>query len=83
MCFKHWAMVPQSIRTRVVVNYRQGQCDDKRPSATWCRAADEAIQAVSKREAFLIQVSRSTERLKEAEFQAQVERAKARREIGC
>lgn len=51
MCRKHWFMVPKTIRDEVWRTYRPGQCDDKRPSAEWHKAADAAIAAVAAKEA--------------------------------
>lgn len=51
MCRRHWAMVPKSVQREVWRHYRSGQCDDKRPSREWHRAADAAIQAVAEKEA--------------------------------
>jgi hypothetical protein len=51
MCGRHWALVPVALRWPVIRNYRRGQCDDKRPSAEWVRAARAAIDAVAAREA--------------------------------
>jgi hypothetical protein len=50
MCLKHWRMVPRAIQARVWQHYRPGQCDDKRPSEEWHKAADDAIEAVAARE---------------------------------
>jgi hypothetical protein len=50
MCSRHWYMVPRHIRRRVWHHYREGQCDDKRPSQAWLEAADDAIAAVWERE---------------------------------
>jgi len=50
MCKVHWAMVPHSIQKDVWENYRVGQCNDKRPSLGWMRAADAAIGFVAMRE---------------------------------
>lgn len=47
MCRAHWAMVPKGIQRDVRKHYRAGQCDDKRPSASWHQAADVAIGWVS------------------------------------
>jgi hypothetical protein len=46
MCAHHWKMVPKDIQTMVWRHYRPGQCDDKRPSPEWMRAAQMAIDAV-------------------------------------
>lgn len=46
MCAAHWAQVPPSIKEAVNANYRRGQCDDRRPSPEWLRAARAAINAV-------------------------------------
>jgi len=50
MCRKHWFMVPKPLRNEVWKHYRDGQCDDKNPSAAWHKAADAAIAAVAKHE---------------------------------
>lgn len=50
LCDKHWAMVPHSTRISVWMTYRPGQCDDKKPSLSWCLAADDAVQAVADKE---------------------------------
>jgi hypothetical protein len=46
MCYAHWMMVPKKIRKQVMATYRPGQCNDKRPSEAWRKAADAAIVAV-------------------------------------
>lgn len=51
MCPRHWAMVPQLIRTRVVVNFNSEQCKKKiRPTVEWLKAAREAINYVKELE---------------------------------
>lgn len=50
MCFKHWKMVPKSLQDEVYKHYRSGQCDDKRPSKEWFKAAHDAIDYVFKEE---------------------------------
>lgn len=50
MCLKHWRMVPQDMQRAVKMNYRRGQCDDKRPSKEWQVAASAAIDFVAKKE---------------------------------
>jgi hypothetical protein len=47
MCRMHWRLVPLRIQRAVWAAYRPGQCDDKRPSAAWTRAADAAIAHVA------------------------------------
>ncbi len=47
MCKRHWLSVPKKIREAVWATYRPGQCDDKRPSEQWHRAADAAIAHVA------------------------------------
>lgn len=49
-CRRHWFMVPKAIRDRIWATYRVGQCDDKRPSRTYCEAARDAVIAVAKTE---------------------------------
>ncbi len=48
MCLKHWMMVPKRIQRLVWAAYRPGQCDDKRPSREWHKAADAAIGYVAR-----------------------------------
>lgn len=43
-------MVPLKLRRLVLSTYRDGQCDDGRPSLAWHQAADAAIAAVALRE---------------------------------
>lgn len=43
-------MVPARLKARVVATYRDGQCDDMRPSLAWHEAADAAIAAVALQE---------------------------------
>jgi hypothetical protein len=50
MCHQHWYMVPKRHRNAVWAAYREGQCDDMRPSAAWFIAAERAITAVAVRE---------------------------------
>lgn len=47
MCYPHWKTVPAKLQRRVWDTYRNGQCDDKRPSEAWHEAADAAIAAVA------------------------------------
>lgn len=47
MCRSHWFRVPRVIQRAVWAAYRRGQCDDKRPSEAWHRAADAAIGYVA------------------------------------
>lgn len=51
MCGRHWRMVPRALQRAVWASYRAGQCDDKRPSREWLRAADAAIKHVAALEA--------------------------------
>jgi hypothetical protein len=46
MCLQHWRMVPPDIQELVMKSYRSGQCDDKRPSLEWLKAARAAINHV-------------------------------------
>lgn len=50
MCYRHWKMVPADLQRAVWAAYRPGQCDDKRPSEEWFKAADAAIEAVYQKE---------------------------------
>lgn len=47
MCRTHWFSVQKKIQRAVWATYREGQCDDKRPSAAWHEAADAAIGYVA------------------------------------
>jgi len=46
-------MVPNNLQRLVWAAYRVGQCDDKRPSERWLKAADAAIGAVALKEGYL------------------------------
>lgn len=46
MCPKHWAMAPADKQQAVLKHYKRGQCDTKRPSIEWIRAARAAITEV-------------------------------------
>jgi hypothetical protein len=50
MCSAHWRRVPSKIQASVWVHYRNGQCDDMRPSREWYEAASAAIGAVARLE---------------------------------
>ncbi len=50
MCYDHWHMVPARLKLDVMKNYRVGQCDDKRPTLDWIKAARAAINYVLKLE---------------------------------
>lgn len=50
MCGRHWKMVPKRIQAKVYRHYRDGQCDDKKPSQEWMDAAKAAIAAVAEAE---------------------------------
>lgn len=50
MCGPHWRQVPGRIQRRVWIEYRPGQCDDKRVTPEWLQAADAAIAAVALKE---------------------------------
>lgn len=47
MCRRHWGMVTPRLQRAVWATYRPGQCDDKRPSKDWHKAADAAIGYVA------------------------------------
>ncbi len=50
MCKPHWYMVPLQGRRAIWATYRPGQCDDRRPSAAYCKNAKQALLAVAKKE---------------------------------
>jgi hypothetical protein len=54
MCLRHWRMVSKPIQRAVWATYRSGQCDDKRPSREWHRAASAAIGFVARAEGKLV-----------------------------
>ena len=43
-------MVPKQIRDRIWLTYREGQCDDMKPSREYLFAAKAAVEAVAKKE---------------------------------
>lgn len=47
MCFRHWSMVPASIKRSVYATYRRGQEVDKRPSVEYLVNMDAAIAEVA------------------------------------
>lgn len=50
MCRKHWFTLPQAMRNRIWVTYREGQCDDMSPSKAYCEAAKDAVTFVARKE---------------------------------
>lgn len=50
MCGYHWSKVPKTLAAEVYAHYRVGQCDDKRVSTEWLKAADNAIEFIRKYE---------------------------------
>jgi hypothetical protein len=46
----HWFRVPKAMRDRIWKTYREGQCDDMRPSGAYCEAAKAAVIAVAEKE---------------------------------
>lgn len=50
MCVRHWNMVPADIRRRVLTHFEPNQCETKRPSMEWLKAAREAVNFVTKAE---------------------------------
>lgn len=61
MCARHWRLVPKVIQRAVWAAYRPGQCDDKRPSREWHRAADAAIGYVARAEGRKLKLIESIE----------------------
>lgn len=59
MCALHWRSVPRNIQAGVLRHYRDGQCDDKRPSLEWHEAASAAIGFVARLEGFKSSVAES------------------------
>jgi hypothetical protein len=59
MCSFHWSLVDDRLQLEVYGAYRPGQCDDKRPSAAWWRAAANAV-ADAHSKVLLIQDRKST-----------------------
>jgi hypothetical protein len=60
MCWAHWRMVPRNIQAAVYAAYRPGQCDDKKPSASWFVAADAAIGFVALRTGHALSLKEKT-----------------------
>ncbi len=50
MCQRHWFFLPVLLRTAIVTCYRDGQCDDWRPSEAYCRNAKKAVMAIADKE---------------------------------
>lgn len=50
MCLKHWKKVPKRLQAAIWAAYRPGQEVDKNPSKEYVDVADEAIEAVAKKE---------------------------------
>jgi len=50
MCKPHWYMVPPIGRKAIWATYRPGQCDDRQPSAAYCKNAKSALLAVAEKE---------------------------------
>jgi hypothetical protein len=50
MCLKHWRLVPREIQKRIWKHYRLGQCDDKRVSKEYIKAAFEAKRFIRQKE---------------------------------
>lgn len=50
MCRKHWFTLPGPMRRDIWLHYRQGQCDDYKPSKEYCEAAKKAVVWLAKRE---------------------------------
>ncbi len=51
MCRVHWALVPQDVQRAVWREYREGQEQDKRPSAAYLAVQQLAVMLVAQREA--------------------------------
>jgi hypothetical protein len=52
MCSNHWKKVPPEMKEKVYEHYKKGQCDSKRPSNEWLKAARAAINYVNRLENF-------------------------------
>lgn len=50
MCKRHWFMLPLWLRHLIWRTYRPGQCDDKKPSKDYCKAAKRAVIEVATQE---------------------------------
>lgn len=57
MCPGHWRRVHRKIQRAVWLTYREGQCDDMRPSEAWHKAADAAIGYVAALEDHFLRMS--------------------------
>lgn len=50
MCFRHWFMLPKSLRDAIWRTYRPGQCDDWQISHAYANAAREAVKFIAAKE---------------------------------
>lgn len=50
MCRSHWFSLPKSMRNRIWMTYRVGQCDDMNPSKEYCQIAKECVTYIANRE---------------------------------
>lgn len=50
MCQRHWFTVPRPLRQLIWKRYRPGQEIDKRPTREYMKVAQQAIDAVAKKE---------------------------------
>jgi hypothetical protein len=47
LCHGHWKHVPGHLKTAILVNYREGQHIDKKPSAAYKAAKEAALKEIS------------------------------------
>ncbi len=50
MCKKHWYMLTAEHRAKIWATYRAGQCDDWKPSESYCHAARDAVVYLATKE---------------------------------
>lgn len=52
MCRRHWFSLPASIRYRIQLHYRRGQCDDWQISHEYANAARDAVRFIASLEGY-------------------------------
>lgn len=50
MCHRHWYMLSKPQKDAIWKYYRVGQCDDQKPSKTYCMIAKMAVMYIARRE---------------------------------
>lgn len=50
MCRPHWFSLPRFMRGAIWEHYREGQCDDMKPSVGYCKAAKVCVEYLAERD---------------------------------